>query len=480
MIERAHVIGAGRVGSALAARLRERGLDVDADEPELVLLCVPDRAIAEVAAGIEPGPWVAHVSGATPLAALDPHARRFGLHPLQTFTRARGPEQLDGAFAAVTAETDEARDGRLLARAHARPRAVRPRRRRARRVPRGRRDRVELPRHAPPRRRLAARGRRRAARGARPADAAHDRERLRADRADRARRLGDRRRARRRDPPRAPRARARCTSRSPRRRRSSREDGAHDRRAARDPRAAARAARSGSCRRWARSTRGHLALFRAAREECDTVVVSLFVNPAQFGEARRPRRLPARRGAAICATAEEAGVDVLFVPPRTELYPPGFQTWVEVTELSRGLEGEHRPGPLPRRRDDLPQALQPRPSRSRLLRPEGRPAGRGRPPHGARPRPRLDGEGRADGARRRRPRPLVAERPPLARRARGRARSPPRARHEGPAAPRSPRSNGLDVDYVEVADFDPPVLAAAVRVGSTRLIDNVVLNEEAP
>jgi predicted short-subunit dehydrogenase-like oxidoreductase (DUF2520 family) len=53
---------------------------------------------------------VAHVSGATPLAALDPHERRFGLHPLQTFTRARGPEQLDGAWAAVTAETAEARE----------------------------------------------------------------------------------------------------------------------------------------------------------------------------------------------------------------------------------------------------------------------------------------------------------------------------------------------------------------------------------
>ena len=73
-----------------------------------MLLCVPDSSIAEVAAAIEPGPWVAHVSGATPLAALEPHVRRFGVHPLQTFTRARGAEQLDGAYAAVTAETDEA------------------------------------------------------------------------------------------------------------------------------------------------------------------------------------------------------------------------------------------------------------------------------------------------------------------------------------------------------------------------------------
>jgi predicted short-subunit dehydrogenase-like oxidoreductase (DUF2520 family) len=117
MIERAQVIGAGRVGSAIAARLRERGLALDAPEPELVLLCVPDRAIAEVAATLEPGPWVGHVSGATPLAALTPHERRFGMHPLQTFTRERGPEQLDGAFAAVTADSDEGLDvGLWLAR----------------------------------------------------------------------------------------------------------------------------------------------------------------------------------------------------------------------------------------------------------------------------------------------------------------------------------------------------------------------------
>ena len=108
MFERAQVIGAGRVGSAVAARLAERGLTAGAGSPDLVLLCVPDRAIAEVAAGIAPGPWIAHTSGATPLAALDPHVRRFGLHPLQTFTLRRGPEQLDGAYAAVTSERDEA------------------------------------------------------------------------------------------------------------------------------------------------------------------------------------------------------------------------------------------------------------------------------------------------------------------------------------------------------------------------------------
>jgi predicted short-subunit dehydrogenase-like oxidoreductase (DUF2520 family) len=62
-----------------------------------------------VAATLEPGPWVAHVSGATPLEALAPHARRFACHPLQTFVRWRGAEQLDGAFAAVRGETEEAR-----------------------------------------------------------------------------------------------------------------------------------------------------------------------------------------------------------------------------------------------------------------------------------------------------------------------------------------------------------------------------------
>ena len=114
MIDRIHVIGTGRVGSAVAARLSERGVAVRSGrtvsgEPELVLLCVPDSAIADVARGLTLGPFVAHVSGATPLAALEPHVRRFSVHPLQTFTRSRGPEQLDGAWAAVTAETDEAR-----------------------------------------------------------------------------------------------------------------------------------------------------------------------------------------------------------------------------------------------------------------------------------------------------------------------------------------------------------------------------------
>jgi predicted short-subunit dehydrogenase-like oxidoreductase (DUF2520 family) len=117
LVKKIRIVGLGRVGSAVAGRLRERGFVLREDDPELVLLCVPDRTISEVAASIPSGPWVAHTSGATPLSALDPHERRFGLHPLQSFTRARGPEQLDGAHAAVTADTDEGRElGLWLAR----------------------------------------------------------------------------------------------------------------------------------------------------------------------------------------------------------------------------------------------------------------------------------------------------------------------------------------------------------------------------
>jgi predicted short-subunit dehydrogenase-like oxidoreductase (DUF2520 family) len=112
MFDTITVIGAGRAGSAIAARLRERGLTLG-EGGDLRLLCVPDRAIGGVARSIEPGPWIAHVSGGTPLAALDPHERRFSVHPLQTLTLARGAEQLDGAWAAVTAETPEAHERAL-------------------------------------------------------------------------------------------------------------------------------------------------------------------------------------------------------------------------------------------------------------------------------------------------------------------------------------------------------------------------------
>ena len=121
MFHSACVVGAGRVGKAVSARLAERistrttGRELECGDAELVLLCVPDHAIAEVARAVPPGPWIAHTSGACSLQALEPHERRFSVHPLQTFSPDLGPEQLDGAWAAVTGETAPALEaGRAL------------------------------------------------------------------------------------------------------------------------------------------------------------------------------------------------------------------------------------------------------------------------------------------------------------------------------------------------------------------------------
>src|SRR6266700_3208475 len=88
---------------------------------------------------------------------------------------------------------------------------------------------------------------------------------------------------------------------------------------------------------------GHLSLFRAARTECDAVVVSLFVNPAQFGATEDLDRYP-RDESRDAKLANDAGVDMLLVPSADELYPPGHQTWVDGEGLGSILEGEHRPG----------------------------------------------------------------------------------------------------------------------------------------
>lgn len=88
---------------------------------------------------------------------------------------------------------------------------------------------------------------------------------------------------------------------------------------------------------------GHMALVREARRNADTVVVSIFVNPAQFGPAEDFNRYPRvfESDAALCA---EAGVDFIFHPETAEMYRPGFSVWVEETELARGLCGARRPG----------------------------------------------------------------------------------------------------------------------------------------
>jgi pantoate--beta-alanine ligase len=224
---------------------------------------------------------------------------------------------------------------------------------------------------------------------------------------------------------------------------------------------------------------GHRSLLRAARRECDTVVMTLFVNPSQFGEPADLDGYPRDEERDLGIAADESA-DIVFLPTADEMYPPGFQTWVEVTELGAILEGEFRPGHfrgvatvclklfnlvrpdvvlfgqkdaqqvevLQRMVDDLDLELELR----------------------ALPTVR-DADGLALSSRNDRLSPDERERALALPRALA-TRDPETARRILDAA-------GVNVDYVAIAPFHPPVLAAAVRVGSTRLIDNVLLEENA-
>jgi pantoate--beta-alanine ligase len=86
---------------------------------------------------------------------------------------------------------------------------------------------------------------------------------------------------------------------------------------------------------------GHLLLMRRARQECDVVVVSLFVNPAQFNDPADLDRYPRDRERDE-ALADEIGVDLLFAPAADEVYPPGFATTVSIAGITETLEGAHR------------------------------------------------------------------------------------------------------------------------------------------
>jgi len=115
-----------------------------------------------------------------------------------------------------------------------------------------------------------------------------------------------------------------------------------------DMRAASRAARAkdqkiGFVPTMGALHEGHLSLVRRARELSDVVVMSIFVNPSQFGESEDFAAYP-RNLARDAALAAEAGVDLLFVPQASSVYPPGFSTFVEVAGLSDRLEGAVRPG----------------------------------------------------------------------------------------------------------------------------------------
>jgi pantoate--beta-alanine ligase len=225
---------------------------------------------------------------------------------------------------------------------------------------------------------------------------------------------------------------------------------------------------------------GHRSLFRAARAENDVVVASLFVNPAQFDEASDLAAYP-RDEEVDAEIAEGEGVDVLFAPSGDEMYPAGFGTWVEVDET--GAEGASRPGHFrgvatvcvklfnivrPHRayfgqKDAQQAAVLRRVVRDLDLAVEIR----------VLPTVR-DDDGLALSSRNVRLSPAERER----------ALGLPRALQQAvgaadPVATARASLNGLHPDYVEVVDLgDAKVLAAAVRVGSTRLIDNVILEGE--
>ena len=222
---------------------------------------------------------------------------------------------------------------------------------------------------------------------------------------------------------------------------------------------------------------GHVALFRAARAENDTVVASLFVNPAQFDERSDLAAYP-RDEARDAEIAELEGVDVLFAPGPDEMYPAGFGTWVDVDET--GAEGTARPAHFrgvatvclklfnivrPRRayfgQKDAQQAIVVR----QLVRDLDLNIG-------IRVIPTVrDTDGLALSSRNVRLSPAERERALGLPRALAKA-----AGSADPIAAARAELNGLTPDYVELLDLaGARILAAAVRVGSTRLIDNVLL-----
>jgi pantoate--beta-alanine ligase len=227
---------------------------------------------------------------------------------------------------------------------------------------------------------------------------------------------------------------------------------------------------------------GHLALFRAARAESGTVAASIFVNPAQFDDPGDLERYP-RDEERDLGLAEQAGVDVLFVPTVAEMYPPGFDTWVEVG--GQGAEGAARPGHFrgvttvctklfsiirPVRayfgqKDAHQVALIRRLVRDLELGVEIRVVPTVR-----------DADGLALSSRNVRLSPAERKRALALPRALGAARDA-----DDPVAAARAALDGLEPDYVEIVELEGArLLAAAAHVGSIRLIDNVLLEGELP
>jgi pantoate--beta-alanine ligase len=225
---------------------------------------------------------------------------------------------------------------------------------------------------------------------------------------------------------------------------------------------------------------GHLSLLRAARAECEQVVVSLFVNPAQFGAREDLQGYP-RDEDRDARLAEQAGVDVLFVPPAEQMYPEGFATWVNVDVT--GGEANARPGHF---RGVTTICLK----LFNLVRPDIAFFGQKDAQQVAvlrrmvsdlnvgvhiRVLPTVrDADGLA----------LSSRNVHLSEAERQQALGLPRAletarRADDPVAAARAALNGLEPDYVELLRVDgATLLTAAARVGSTRLIDNVIVEGE--
>ena len=229
---------------------------------------------------------------------------------------------------------------------------------------------------------------------------------------------------------------------------------------------------------------GHLSLLAAARTRCDYVVMSLFVNPLQFGDPADLAAYP-RDDARDARLAEEAGVDLVFAPGVEDMYTPSHATWVDVEGAAAGLEGEFRPGHF---RGVATVCLK----LFLIVRPEIAFFGQKDAQQVAVVTQLvrdlnvdltievLPTVREADGLA------LSSRNVRLSPEERQRALAIPRALERGlaayragadPAAAARAELNGLEAEYVSVAEYEPgrPTLAIAARVGRTRLIDNVIL-----
>jgi len=358
------IVGAGRVGRALVPSLRAAGLRVsgplgrgsDGGGADVVLLCVPDAEIAAAAADLAPGPMLGHCSGATGLEALGERGG-FSMHPLMTVTGE--DSSLDGAGCAIdgTGEPERETARALAAALGMRPVRVDPADRPAYHAAASIASNYLVTLEAAAERLAASAGIGRAELAPLVRAAVESWARLGGERAltGPLARGDERTVARQREAvaERAPDllplfdALARATRALAGRTAAAGPAApvrtiADLRTALEPPRRAGMTV--GLVPTMGAFHAGHRSLMRAARSRCDVVVVSLFVNPAQFGAGEDLATYP-RDEARDLAIAAEEGADLVFAPPVEQIYPDGFATTVSVRgPLAETLEGAARPG----------------------------------------------------------------------------------------------------------------------------------------